>query len=166
MKKPAIAHGTMNIASWLPVNSCTRKVPVTAAIGRQTPRTPETRPRCATGTWSGSTATIAASSALKSSWATHHPIKTTGRSGASATTRMPRDPPTRPMSIQGRRIPHRDDVRSLSRPKNGLPNIETRAPTPVTRARLLGAWSIPTSALTLRARVTSAGARNSRHVLR
>ena len=29
--------------------SLTRKVPVTDAIGRQTPRTPETRPRCARG---------------------------------------------------------------------------------------------------------------------
>ena len=35
-----------------------------AAMGRQIPRTPETRPRWTDGTWSGSTATMAASSAL------------------------------------------------------------------------------------------------------
>ena len=32
------------------------------------------RPRWPTGTWSGSTATTAASSALKSNWAMHQPI--------------------------------------------------------------------------------------------
>ena len=45
MKNPPMAHGTRNMASWLPVNSFTRKVPVTDAIGTQTPRTPETEPR-------------------------------------------------------------------------------------------------------------------------
>ena len=34
--------------------------------------------------------------------------------GANATMRMPREPPTRPTTIQGRRMPSRDDVRSLS----------------------------------------------------
>ena len=33
------------MASWLPVNSFTRKVPATDATGTQTPRTPETEPR-------------------------------------------------------------------------------------------------------------------------
>ena len=40
MRSPPIAHGTKNMASWLPVNSCTRKVPLTDAIGRQTPSPP------------------------------------------------------------------------------------------------------------------------------
>ena len=56
--------------------------------------------------------------------------------GASATTRTPRHPPTRPMTIQGRRMPSGDVVRSLILPKNGLPTIASRAPTPVTSARL------------------------------
>lgn len=30
------------MAIWLPVNNCTRKVPVTEAIGKQIPKTPET----------------------------------------------------------------------------------------------------------------------------
>ena len=45
MKNPLIAHGATNMASWLPVNSLTRKVPLTDAIGVHTPRTPATRPR-------------------------------------------------------------------------------------------------------------------------
>jgi hypothetical protein len=85
--------------------------------------------------------------------------------GASATRRMPREPPTRPISIQGRRIPSGEAVRSLSLPKNGFPTIANRPPIPVTNARLLGACSIPTSELTFNARVTSRGARNSRLVL-
>jgi hypothetical protein len=44
-KNPPIAHGARNMASRLPVNSWTRKVPLTDAIGTQTPRNPETRPR-------------------------------------------------------------------------------------------------------------------------
>ena len=84
--------------------------------------------------------------------------------GATATTRMPREPPTRPMTIQGRRMPRRDEVRSLSRPKNGLANIASRAPIPATSARLFGARSIPTRELTFKARLTSRGARNSRMV--
>jgi hypothetical protein len=72
--------------------------------------------------------------------------------GANATVRMPREPPTRPITIQGRRMPSGDVVRSLSLPKNGFPTIANRAPTPVTTARLLGACSIPTSELTFNAR--------------
>ena len=85
--------------------------------------------------------------------------------GASATTRMPREPPTRPMTIQGRRMPSRDEVRSLILPKNGLPTMASRAPIPATSARLSGARSIPTSELTFNAKVTSRGAMNSREVL-
>ena len=66
------------------------------------------------------------------------------------------------MTIQGRRMPSRDEVRSLILPKNGLANMASRAPIPATSARLFGAWSIPTSELTFKARVTSRGARNSR----
>ena len=85
--------------------------------------------------------------------------------GANATMRMPREPPTRPMTIQGRRMPSRDEVRSLILPKNGLPNMASRAPIPATSARLSGARSIPTSELTFNAKVTSRGAMNSREVL-
>jgi hypothetical protein len=45
MKNPLIAQGAPNMASWLPVNSLTTKVPLTEAIGVQIPRTPATRPR-------------------------------------------------------------------------------------------------------------------------
>src|ERR1035437_4671082 len=38
-KSPPIAHGAKNMASRLPVNSLTRNVPHTDAMGRQTPRT-------------------------------------------------------------------------------------------------------------------------------
>jgi hypothetical protein len=62
-------------------------------------------------------------------------------------------------------MPHGEVVRSLSLPKNGLPTMASRAPVPVTRARLLGACSMPTSELTFKAKVTSRGARNSRLVL-
>src|SRR5438132_3791135 len=165
MKNPPITHGTRKVAIGLPVKSLTRKVPLTAAIGKHTPRTPETRPRCARATWSGSTAIKAASSALKNSWAIHHPTRTTAMLGANAIIRMPTVPPSRPMTIHGRRMPSRDQVRSLILPKKGLPNIATRAPSPATSARLLGACLIPTSELTLSGKVTSNGARKTRLVL-
>ena len=72
------------------------------------------------------------------------------------------DPPTSPMTIQGRRMPNRDEVRSLSLPASGLANIASREPTPATTAKLLGARSIPTSDSTFRANVTSKGAISSR----
>ena len=84
--------------------------------------------------------------------------------GASATTRTPSVPPTRPMTIHGRRMPSRDEVRSLILPKNGFTNIASRAPVPATSARLLGACSIPTSELIFSDRLTSSGARNTRIV--
>ncbi len=84
--------------------------------------------------------------------------------GANATTRTPREPPTSPRTIHGRRMPSRDEVRSLIRPNSGLANIANRLPTPATSARLFGAWSIPTSELILSARETSRGARNTREV--
>ena len=164
MKNPPIAHGARNMVSRLPVNSWTRKVAPTEAIGMQMPRTPETRPRWSIGTWSGSTATSAASSALKKTWAMHHPTRTTATLGATATTRTPSEPPINPMTIHGRRMPSRDEVRSLILPKNGFTNIASRAPVPATRARLFGARSIPTSELIFSDRLTSNGARNTRMV--
>ena len=165
MKNPPIAHGARNMASRLPVNSLTTNAPHTDPIGRQTPSTPETWPRWADGIWSGMTATIAASSALKHSWVMHHPSRTTGMLGASATIPMPREPPARPVTIQGRRMPSGDVVRSLIRPKNGLATMASRAPAAATSARLAGARWFPTSESTFKAKVTSTGARNSRLVL-
>jgi hypothetical protein len=101
---------------------------------------------------------MAASSALKNSWAMHQPKRTTGMLGASATTRVPTEPPARPITIQGRRMPHRDEVRSLRRPLRGLPNIATREPTPATTAKRRGACSIPTRESIFNANVTSNGA--------
>ena len=86
-------------------------------------------------------------------------------SGASATMRMPREPPARPITIHGRRMPSRDAVRSLILPKNGLPTMASRAPVPATSAKLSGARSIPTSEFTFKAKVTSRGAMNNRLVL-
>src|SRR3954451_5538242 len=116
------------------------------------------------GTWSGRTATCAASRALSASWARHHPMRTTGTVGASATMRIPRHPPARPVTIHGRRMPSRDEVRSLSLPKNGFPRMDTMEPVQATSARLFGACSIPTSELTFKARETRRGARNIRDV--
>ena len=116
------------------------------------------------GTWSGSTATSAASSALKATCAMHQPIRTTATVGATATTRTPAVPPARPMIIHGRRLPSRDEVRSLILPKNGLANSASSAPTPATSARLVGARSLPTRELIFKARLTSNGARNNRMV--
>jgi len=66
------------------------------------------------------------------------------------------------MIIHGRRMPNRDVVWSLSRPKSGLPTSATRLPSPVTRPRLAGARSIPTNALTFSAKVTRTGASSTR----
>lgn len=83
----------------------------------------------------------------------HQPTSTTAMLGANATTRTPSEPPSRPTTIHGRRMPHLDEVRSLSLPKNGLANIASRAATPATSDRLLGARSVPTSELTFSASV-------------
>ena len=61
-------------------------------------------------------------------------------------------------------MPSGDEVRSLIRPKNGFPTIASRAPVPVTSARLFGACSIPTSELIFRAKVTRRGAMSTRQV--
>ena len=82
--------------------------------------------------------------------------------GASATTSTPAEPPSTPTTSQGRRRPNRDVVRSLSRPNTGLPTMATRAPVPATSDRLAGARSLPTSATTLSANVTSSGEMSSR----
>ena len=105
---------------------------------------------------------MAAISALKNSWAMHHPTRTTGMLGANATMRVPVEPPTSPMTIQGRRMPSRDEVRSLSLPASGLANIDNKEPTPATTAKLPGARSIPTSDSIFNANVTSNGAISSR----
>ena len=109
---------------------------------------------------------MAASSALKNSWAMHQPDqddRDVGRhrddEDAERSARQADDHPRPPHA------PARDEVRSLSLPKNGLPTIATRAPIPATSARLSGARSIPTSEFTFNASVTSSGARNSRQVL-
>ena len=116
------------------------------------------------GIWSGMTAAMAARRALKNTWAMHQPRRTTAVLGARATTRMPRLPAVRPATIQGRRMPHADVVRSLSLPKNGLATIASREPTLVTRASRPGAASVPTRSLTFNARETRSGARNSSEV--
>src|SRR5207302_5229637 len=85
----------------------------------------------------------------------HHPTRTTAMLGANATTRMPKEPPTQPMTIHGRRMPSCDEVRSLILPKIGLPTIDSNAPMEATSAKLCGAWLIPTRAFTFNARVTS-----------
>ena len=85
--------------------------------------------------------------------------------GASATTRIPTRPaeqarsPSRVVAC-----PSGEVVRSLSLPKNGLANMARNAPTPATSDRLLGARSVPTSALTFNDRLTSSGARKSKMV--
>ena len=57
-------------------------------------------------------------------------------------------------------MPHREVVRSLSRPKNGLAKTDSRDPTEVTSARLFGARLMPTRSLTFNASDTSSGARS------
>jgi hypothetical protein len=81
--------------------------------------------------------------------------------GAVAITIVPIAPRTTPVTIQGRRMPHRLVVRSLSLPNSGLATMERSDPTPATRARLLGAAASPTRSRTFRASETSSGARNS-----
>ena len=63
--------------------------------------------------------------------------------GANATTRTPREPTTRPMTIHGRRMPSFDEVRSLIFPKNGLAKIDSREPVAATSAKLFGACFDP-----------------------
>lgn len=71
---------------------------------------------------------------------------------------MPTVPPARPSSIQGRRIPNREVVRSLSLPDNGLANRARNEPAANVSARRPGASSAPTRSPTFNASVTSNGA--------
>jgi hypothetical protein len=98
---------------------------------------------------------------LKNTWHVHQPTSTTEMSGAVATTSVPTAPTATPITIQGRLIPARAVVRSLSRPNSGLATMESSDPTPATVARLRGAASMPTRSLTFKANDTSSGARNS-----
>src|ERR671933_1247788 len=95
----------------------------------------------------------------------HHPMRTTRTLGARAITKIPPEPASRPRTIHGRRLPHRQDVRSLILPKNGFATIDNSPPTPATRDRLFGAACGPTSEFTFSANVTRRGARNNRLVL-
>ena len=80
---------------------------------------------------------------------------------------MPNDPPVRPISIHGRRMPNRDVVRSLSRPNSGLPTIATSEPDAGDeRQAVRQPGRRPTSELTFKARVTSSGAMKTRLVAR
>jgi hypothetical protein len=79
---------------------------------------------------------------------------------------MPKDPPARPTIIHGRRIPHRDVVRSLNRPNRGFATRATSDPVAATSDRLEAARSAPTSELILSARVTRSGAMKTRLVAR
>jgi hypothetical protein len=62
-------------------------------------------------------------------------------------------------------MPHRDVVRSLSRPVNGFPSTATREPTAATSDNAWGASSGPTNELSFRASVTSRGEISTREVL-
>ncbi len=110
------------------------------------------------------TAATAASKALKNTCAAHQPRSTTVMFCARPTVRIPRLPPARPASIHGLRMPHGEQVRSLSLPKNGLATIDSSEPTLVTSASRPGAASMPTRPLTFKASETSSGARNNREV--
>ena len=62
--------------------------------------------------------------------------------GAIATRRIPSEPPTRPITIQGRRMPNREVVRSLSLPNNGFPEHRQQGPDPGDhRSRSDPVWS-------------------------
>src|SRR5690606_25526489 len=97
------------------------------------PTSPPMRPRWCGGTWSGSTAVIAASSAWMPSCVTAHPTTSTGIDGATATRQSPTAPAAVPPSIHGLRMPNRERVRSDSRPNSGFPMIPNTAPTAATR---------------------------------
>ena len=101
----------------------------------------------------GSTATMAASSALK---ARAGPDETTAARSTDAVgaVRQAVHPAAVPAATRS----------ALIWPNNGLPTIATSAAIPVTSARPFGARSIPTIELTFNAKVTSTGARNSRQV--
>src|ERR687884_2311309 len=93
-------------------------------------------------------------------------MRTTRMLGATAIARIPDEPASRPITIHGRRLPQRQEVRSLILPKNGLATIDNSPPTPATSDKLFGARCVRTSEFTLRASVTSRGARNRRLVLK
>jgi hypothetical protein len=65
-----------------------------------------------------------------------HPTAIQTGSGATARMTMPSEPITVPTTRIGRRLPHRDRVRSEIAPQSGFATIEAAAPIPVTTARI------------------------------
>src|SRR5690349_4247736 len=102
---------------------------------------PPTRPRRATGTWSGMAATTAANIALRNACTPAQPRSITGTESATDSSSRERDPPAAPISTQGSRRPTRQVVRSENAPKTGLQTVDTAAPTPSTSDSTLSLWS-------------------------
>jgi hypothetical protein len=109
----------------------TRKVAVTDATGVQTPEDAGDHAALSLGHLVRQHGHLAASSALKRAG------RCTTRRGRRDVGRQrdhedPDEPPSRPITIHGRRMPQREAVRSLILPKNGFPTIVNRAPVPAT----------------------------------
>ncbi len=129
------------------------------------PTSPPIRPLRCIGTWSGSTAVIAETSACTPSCVIAQPRTTTPIDGAAAITQSPIAAATTPPSIHGRRMPNRERVRSDSRPKNGLATMPNTAPTAATRLSDVLA-PCGSSSRTRSASVIAAGVRIAVHAQR
>ena len=122
--------GTTNsITSWS-WNSWARKVPPRMPTFCAMPSRADTLPRWNLGTWSEMVAMNGARVALAPSCARHQPAVMTGTLCPRAITTKARVITTVPATIQGRRRPNREVVRSESRPNSTLPMTANRAPKP------------------------------------
>ena len=130
-----MAHGARNIASWLASNSSTTYVPPTDAIGQADAEDPGHLAAL------GDRHLVREHGHHRGEQAVEEQLGEAPAGQHDRDVRCDRDestpsvPPTRPIAIHGRRMPRREVVRSLILPSSGLPNIATRAPTPVTSAQ-------------------------------
>src|SRR4051794_35721328 len=106
------------------------------------PSRAETLPRWNLGTWSEMVAMNGARVAFAPSCARHQPAVTIGTLWPRAITANAAVMTTVPATIHGRRRPHREVVRSDSRPNSTLPITANSAPNPATVASA-GAFSGP-----------------------
>ena len=117
------------VAAAMPVPPTTPMVCATATM-------PPTRPRRATGTWSGTIAVTAASIALSEACTPHQPTTIHHTLSAADRNASASAPPSAPPTIHGSRRPARSVVRSENAPATGLQITDVRAPSPVTSARI------------------------------
>lgn len=119
-------------ASGSPAATSTR-LPSSEPAAWASPISPLTRPRCVTGTWSGTAASRPVNTAEAPSCTAHQPTSSPVTSVAWLSPSRLTAATATPLTSHGLRGPYREVVRSESRPHTMCPTSSTSEPAPVTR---------------------------------